>query len=349
MPPLRASQLDACVRIERFDPNTETGKLRACFDMTRAGWPVDHPDEPPWAYDSFAGKWARGYDTAPRQAWLASDEAGEPVGGYLLRLPDKENISTARCRMVISPARRRAGLGRGLLAHCADKARQAGRSRLTGSVRDDTPGAAFAAAIGARGGITDVIRMLSIGDEMPARLARLRSAAEPFAAGYSLLSWLGVTPAEHLSHVVAVEAAMADAPRNDGMEPNVWTAERVRESEETMVKHGLTLYTVAARHDATGEPAALTQMCTEEDTPDWAFQQMTAVRPEHRGHRLGLLVKIAMLDLLAVHEPAVRHIQTDNAGSNAHMVAINEQLGFRIAGTSRDWELDLTSQPSTQS
>jgi len=56
-----------------------------------------------------------------------------------------------------------------------------------------------------------------------------------------------------------------------------------------------------------------------------------------------------MLDLLAVHEPAVRRIQTDNAASNPHMVAINEQLGFTIAGTSRHWELDLTGQPGTQS
>jgi len=61
------------VRIERFDPDSETSKLRACFDMTQAGWPIDHPDAPPWAYDSFAGKWARGYDSAPRQAWLACD------------------------------------------------------------------------------------------------------------------------------------------------------------------------------------------------------------------------------------------------------------------------------------
>jgi RimJ/RimL family protein N-acetyltransferase len=74
-----------------------------------------------------------------------------------------------------------------------------------------------------------------------------------------------------------------------------------------------------------------------------------AVRPEYRGHRLGLLTKIAMLDLLAKLEPGVRRIQTGNAGSNAHMVAINEQLGFTIAGVSRDWELDLGSQPATQS
>jgi hypothetical protein len=48
-----------------------------------------------------------------------------------------------------------------------------------------------------------------------------------------------------------------------------------------------------------------------------------------------------MLDLLAELAPGVQRIQTGNAGSNAHMIAINEQLGFTIAGVSREWELDL--------
>ena len=191
--------------------------------------------------------------------------------------------------------------------------------------------------------------MLAVDDGMPARLARLRAAAEPFAAGYSLLHWLGATPAGHLDQVAAVRGAMADAPRNEGMEPSAWTADRVRESEQIMVEHRLIIYSVAARYDATGDLAALTQVCSEPDTPDWAFQLITVVRPKHRGHRLGLLVKIAMLDLLAARQPAVRHIQTGNAGGNAHMIAINEQLGFTIAGTSRDWELDLASQHATQS
>jgi len=33
--------LDAWVRIEQFDPKTDAGRPRACFEMTRAGWPVD--------------------------------------------------------------------------------------------------------------------------------------------------------------------------------------------------------------------------------------------------------------------------------------------------------------------
>ena len=55
---------------------------------------------------------------------------------------------------------------------------------------------------------------------------------------------------------------------------------------------------------------------------------MTAVDPAHRGHRLGLLIKVDMLELLAGREPQVRFVQTWNGETNAHMVAINEALGF---------------------
>jgi len=153
---------------------------------------------------------------------------------------------------------------------------------------------------------------------MPARLAKLRAAAEPFAAGYTLLRWVGVTPTEHLAQVAIVHGAMADAPRDDGMEPAAWTAERVRQPEQAMIDHRLTIYSVAARHDATGDLAALTQVLTEADTPDWAFQQVTAVLSEHRGHRLGLLVKIGMLDLVTAHDTAVALSDRQRRSERAH-------------------------------
>ena len=63
--------------------------------------------------------------------------------------------------------------------------------------------------------------------------------------------------------------------------------------------------------------------------------------PQHRGRRLGLLVKIEMMRVLAVREPQARRIVVRNAGANEHMVAINEQLGYRVTAIRRDWELDL--------
>jgi GNAT superfamily N-acetyltransferase/RimJ/RimL family protein N-acetyltransferase len=332
------------VRIDRFDPAAAESRLRACFDMTKAGWPIDRPGEPGWAYDSFVAKWARGFDAAPLQAWLATDESGEPVGCYLLRLPDRENLTIATCTVVVDPARRRAGIGTALIAHCGEQARRAARSRLIGYAREGTPGAAFAAALGARPGIEEVDRVLAINPALASRIRDLRAIAEPRAEGYSLVSWIGPTPDKFVDDVVRLNAAMEDAPRDEGVEADVWDAERLRHAEQTMLAHRITNYAVAARHDATGRIAALTEIITEAETPDWGFQQLTAVLAEHRGHRLGLLVKIAMLGLLTERDPNVRHIQTGNAGANEHMIAINEQLGFTVLAVHRGWELDLAAQ-----
>lgn len=331
------------LELEQFSA-TSTAQLRASFELTRAGWAVDHPDEPMWAHDSFVSKWGPGFDDAPRERWLATDGDGGPAGAYLLRLPDQENTSRADVTMIVAPDRRRSGVGRFLLAHAIEQARAAGRSWLTAAARDDTPGAAFAAAAGAVPGIAELIRMLDVTAAQRSRWASLRAEALPRAAGYSLISWVGPTSEELLPAVAAVHSAMADAPRDAGVEATAWTADRVRRMERVMVENGLTEYSVAARHNDSGEVAAITQLCTEYDTPDWAFQQITAVLPSHRGRRLGLLVKIANLELLAERAPAVRRVQTFNAGANEHMIAINAQLGCRVAGASRNWELSLAGR-----
>ncbi len=57
----------------------------------------------------------------------------------------------------------------------------------------------------------------------------------------------------------------------------------------------------------------------------------------HRGHRLGLLLKVAMLELLAATEPGLERIATWNAASNAPMIAVNDALGYVVQGTPVTW------------
>jgi RimJ/RimL family protein N-acetyltransferase len=76
--------------------------------------------------------------------------------------------------------------------------------------------------------------------------------------------------------------------------------------------------------------AAFSCVIIDPEVPDWGFQQLTAVIRTHRGHRLGLLTKTAMLELLAAREPQVERIATGNAATNQHMIAVNEQLGYRV-------------------
>ena len=92
--------------------------------------------------------------------------------------------------------------------------------------------------------------------------------------------------------------------------------------------------------------AAVTAVEADPDNPEWGHQQLTAVIRKHRGHRLGLLVKTAMLDWLAEAEPQLERIVTGNAAVNQHMIAINDQLGYELleplgavlrGGRSRTW------------
>ena len=142
-----------------------------------------------------------------------------------------------------------------------------------------------------------------------------------------------------------MSAAMADAPRNPGEEEYRPDPQRIRDSERRAAEIGIRRYAVAARYDRTGELAGLTEIGVEAEDPTWGYQFITAVTREHRGHRLGLLVKVAMLDLLAETEPSLRRILTENADSNQHMIGINAALGFEVLDEWQSWELEVAKIP----
>ena len=61
----------------------------------------------------------------------------------------------------------------------------------------------------------------------------------------------------------------------------------------------------------------------------------------HRGHRLGLLVKIENVRHTLGSERDLRYIDTWNAAENTHMIAINEAIGFRAVDAWVDWQLEV--------
>jgi RimJ/RimL family protein N-acetyltransferase len=138
-------------------------------------------------------------------------------------------------------------------------------------------------------------------------------------------------------------AALNDAPHDPHIAPAVWDARRVRERVNGLRPHyGLRTYSIAAVQADTGEPAALTEVAEDPADPGWGHQMLTGVTREHRGHRLGLLVKTAMVEWLRAAEPALERIQTWNAESNRYMIAVNEALGYTILGQPGiSWRLEV--------
>jgi GNAT superfamily N-acetyltransferase len=269
------------------------------------------------------------------------------VGWYRLELPVRENADQAYLNIVVHPAGRRRGLGRALLQHAAGRAAADGRTVLNGAARDGSPGEAFARVAGAKPGLVEVQRVLDIGRLEQGKLAGLRGPAERAAAGYSLVSWVGPVPEEYIEQTAAVYNGMADAPRDAEITHEAWDAQRVRERVNGLrPQYAMHDYAVAARHEDTGELAGLTEVSVDPADPGWGFQVFTVVRREHRGHRLGLLLKIAMMELLATTEPQLERIVTWNGQSNEHMIAVNEAMGYTVFGPpATGFRLDVAAVP----
>jgi GNAT superfamily N-acetyltransferase len=319
------------MRIVRWD-TADAAALLGCQAAWAAALDIDDADGARMKGQVLAAWLCRGFTGDPAEAWYIPGTApGSVVGWYRLELPDLENRDRAGLLIVVDPAARRQGLGRDLLRHAAGRAGAAGRSVLGGEVRDGSAGDAFAVATGAASGMAGAMRRLDLRTVPAGKFARLRAAATAAATGYSLVRWTGPTPPEYRESLAGVLNAYADAPHDEGYEAEAWDGERVRERADAPLRAmGVRTYTIAAAHDASGELAAMTQLSVAPDSPRWGHQGLTAVTRRHRGHRLGLLVKTAMLDWLAEAEPAIELIDTGNASANDHMIAVNDALGFEL-------------------
>ncbi|MFX4272466.1 hypothetical protein ACQBAR_13385 [Propionibacteriaceae bacterium Y1685] len=160
---------------------------------------------------------------------------------------------------------------------------------------------------------------------------------------YETLSWVGRTPPELLDRMAELRARMSVDVPMAGLEFEIenWDAERVERYDQRSIDAGRTRVSTAARHRRTGQLVAYTEFEQPRDKPACGYQEDTLVHGDHRGHRLGLLIKVRNLRALAEHTPQVERIHTWNAGENDHMLSINVALGFEPAGAEGAWQLKL--------
>jgi RimJ/RimL family protein N-acetyltransferase len=320
------------MRIMRLDLS-DADAIRGCHEVHSAAELADDPTGAPPMSARMLRAWLKySWRGDPGEVWFVPAESGGVIAWYRLSLPDQENLDRAWISIFVHPTFRRRGTGHALLRHALRRAAANGRTRLAAQTLCDSAGDSFARHAGFKPSLMEARRVQVLASVPPERIASIRADATRAAAGYSLVSWSGPTPEEHLGQVAAVSEAMNDAPRSDGSEGRRLDARRLRERVETrLALSGTRRHTVAAWHDGCGEMAAITQVHVNPEHPGWGHQGLTAVTRPHRGHRLGLLVKVEMLRWLAEAEPKLERIETGNADSNQHMIAINEALGYQLA------------------
>lgn len=275
------------------------------------------------------GRWAGAY---------LGRVAGTAVASGFVMMSLVDNLDRTSLWVDVLPERRRRGHGSAMLDHVLDVAREKGRSIIATEASwsydahpegAGEPGVEFLRAHGFDLGLVEIQRTLRLPVD-DALLAELAARAATRHEGYTLRSWVGPVPDELLESWAALSSSlMTEAPVGElDLEPESADVALVREAEDVIAKQGRTKYNTAAL-DADGVVVAYTDLATAVHDPGKAYQWGTLVRGDHRGHRLGMAVKVANLQQLQALDTTTRCVITWNAEVNSHMIGVNEEIGFR--------------------
>jgi GNAT superfamily N-acetyltransferase len=290
------------------------------------------------------------FELEEMRAQLLDDGPGETMeafGGYvdgcpvvtgIVELPQMDNQHLAYVEVETHPGHRRLGYGSAMLEHLTDVALANGRSTLMteASWRYEAPGdgagepnADFLTSNGFTFSLGDVKRALDLPVD-DALLDRLEREAAPHHTAYTLRHFRGPVPDDIIDAFGAlIGSLVSEAPMGElKFEPEVFDAARIRSDEKVFEASGRTKYTtVAVAGD--GSVVAYTDLVLTSHGRGNVYQWGTLVRPDHRGHRLGLAVKVHNLRRFQADRPGPATLFTFNAEVNTHMIAVNEALGFR--------------------
>jgi GNAT superfamily N-acetyltransferase len=182
----------------------------------------------------------------------------------------------------------------------------------------------------------------------PDLLGERRAAAEAKAGpDYRVVTWEDATPDAWLDDIALLNTRMStDAPHaNMERDTTPWDAARVRAEENVLTRGGRRALTATVEHVPTGKLVAFSQLAIPRDRTRPVDQGPTLVLTEHRGRRLGMLVKVANIQELARVSPESPVIQTDNVEENRPMLDVNEAVGFRAIGYGGMWKKTLGETP----
>jgi len=259
----------------------------------------------------------------------------------ILRLEDNQHL--AQFDITVLPEYRRQALAGQLLNLISDIAQKENRRLLMTSTVDRIPGGeAFMTHLGAKKGLEAHTNQLHLADLDRALVASWLARGQANQAEFEIGFWDGAYPEDMLPQVVELMELTNQQPFGDlEIEDMHMTPEQLRQVENNIFTRGSQRWTFYVVDRSTGKFAGYTDTTWNPNRPDVLHQDMTGVFPQYRNKGLGRWLKAAMLDKVMQERRQVKYIRTGNADSNAAMLKINNELGFKPYTADCLWQVDL--------
>ncbi len=275
--------------------------------------------------------------------WTADE--GELIAvGNISYMRAEENQHIANFDLVVSPSHRQQGIAKQLLARLAPFAREHGKRLMMCWTSSRIPaGDVFMRRIGAELGQAMHANELVLA-ELDCDLMRRWIARGEQNQDFTLGMWRGPIPDEDMPTMCQLFDVMNTMPRDDlDMEDWHITPEQLRNWEKQMAARGDQRWVLHARHVPSGELAGFTEIFWHPNRPHLVFQGGTGVWPHYRNGGLGRWLKAAMIETVLAETLEAQRVRTGNAHSNAPMLKINFEMGFKPHHAESRWQVATDS------
>ncbi|QSB06590.1 GNAT family N-acetyltransferase [Natronoglycomyces albus] len=322
---------------------TDGSQVDQLLDLLRVSHDVDQAGIPSLPDRVWRSRFER-----PRPGTAVDREAvwadERIVGCLTFARPMVDNMHLAFFDVVVHPDHRRHRIGSALLTRAlelADEHRRTEMATVINSAKDCRFSEANQAAIhmltnaGFTHSLREGHRYASVSHMDAQRVEDLLHRYRAKAHGYELLSWTGAIPREHMEPLLRLDRMLlTEVPTGDmHVEPERFDVERSIQRQRQRARAGIDIVHTVARHQTSGLYVGHSLFQVFPEPAIHAFQGITLVEAEHRGRGLGMLLKLANLQLLRKTYPRIELIETGTADENAGMNAINEHFGFSTWST----------------
>ena len=301
-----------------------------------------YPDDPARDPEEMVAQMAHLPPILDLETWSVPDANGEVGAHATLQILNMDtNQHVVQLELVVESHLRRQGIGTQLLRLATQHSQQLGRTLLiTDSSDRVAAGQPFLEKYGLTQGLVNHVNQLKIA-ELPSGLIKTWTTRQP--DDYSLEIWHGDVPENDLVAYAELGNVMNTAPKDDlEIEDFHFTPEMLRQQEALRKAGNRDALTAVIRHKS-GLLVGLNELGWAKSRPGIVMQGGTGVLPEHRNHGLGRWLKAANLMRLLELNPDAKFIRTGNADSNAPMLKINTEMGFKPYIASIAWQGNITT------